>query len=303
MGTSTEYRYGSKAYSFKDPVGRVFECPICHGIVKEAGSVKCCKKTFCKVCLDEALKRSSACPLCRTANPVVYENDAIDDLVNDLTVLCFHHGIGCEWSGHLLHEPQHREEKCGYEEVACENRGFGCEVVSERRFMKQHSKQECNYRQVPCTYCNEFQRVWEMKGHLPACPEHPVECVNGCGEEGLLRKNIAGHLEVCPEAVVDCPFKEMGCREGQLKMKDIQSHTTNAVSDHLALVMKSLVETKQHCEQAMKKQADVHESETRGLNARIDQLQVEVNARIGQLQMEVNAQRGQTKGLRARMED
>ena len=125
MGTSTEYSYGNKTYSFKDPV--------CQGVVKEADSVKCCKKTFCKLCLDEALKRSSACPLCRTANPVVYENDAIDNLVNNLqlTVLCLHHGKGCEWRGHLLHEPQHREDKSGYEEEACENRGFGCEVVSD----------------------------------------------------------------------------------------------------------------------------------------------------------------------------
>ena len=282
-----EYSYGGKKYLFTDPVGRMCECPICQGVVKEAQSVKCCKKTFCKDCLDEAMKRFKRCPLCRTQNPVTYENDAIDDGVNDLKVLCLHHGKGCEWSGHLLHEPQHREEKCDYEEVECKNRGFGCEVVAERRLMKQHVEEECDFREVPCKYCNEFQRVWEMEGHLPACPEHPVECVNGCGEEGLLRRNIAGHLEVCPEAVVDCPFKEMGCRESQLKMKDIQSHTTNAMSDHLALVMKTLVETKQ----AMQKQADVHQSETRGLNSRIDQLQ-----------MEVKAQRDETEGLRARME-
>ena len=70
-----------------------------------------------------------------------------------------------------------------------------------------------------------------------------------------------------------------------MKRKDIGSHTTNAVSDHLTLVMKTLVETKQHCEQAMQKQADVHKTETENLKASIKQLQVEVAAH----QMETTA--------------
>ena len=290
-----EYSYGGKRYSFTDPVGRIFECPICQGVVKEAQSMRCCKKTFCKDCLDEALKRSSTCPLCRTEYPESYENGAIDDGVNDLKVLCLHHGKGCEWSGHLLHEPQHREEKCDYEEVECENKGSGCKVVCERRFMQQHVEEECDYREVSCEYCSEVQRVWEMGMHLEACPEHPVECVNGCEEEGLLCKNMIGHLAVCPEAVVDCPFKEMGCREDQLKRKDIQSHTTNAVSDHLALVMKTLVETKQHCEQAMQRQADTHKIETEGLKAQIQKLQVEAKAN----HKECNSE---TRGLKAHVQ-
>ena len=56
--------------------------------------------------------------------------------------------------------------------------------------------------------------MWEIIIHLTTCPEHPVACVNGCEEEGLLHKNFTSHLEICPEAVVDCPFKEMGCRKG-----------------------------------------------------------------------------------------
>ena len=274
MATLTEYSYGSEIYSFTNPVARIFECPICQGVVKKAQSVKCCKKTFCKQCLDEALKKSNRCPLCRTGNPVRYENDAIDDGVNDLMVLCLHHGRGCQWSGHLLHEPQHRDKKCDYEKVECEYRGLGCKVVAARRYMKQHVAEECDYREVPCKYCGELKRVREMGCHLETCPKHPVECVNGCGEEGLLRRNLAGHLEFCPEAAVDCPFKGMGCRKGRLKRKDIQSHTTNAVSDHLAVVMKSLVETKQ----AMQKQADVHNTETKALKASIKQLQVELAA-------------------------
>ena len=65
--------------------------------------------------------------------------------MNDLKVLCLHHGKGCQWSGHLLHEPQHREEKCDYEEVECENKGYGCETVGERQFMIQHLAEECVY--------------------------------------------------------------------------------------------------------------------------------------------------------------
>ena len=274
MAEFTECSYGGRNYVFTDPVGRMFECPICQGVVKKAHSVKCCKKTFCKGCLDEALKKFNKCPLCRTGNPTAYENDAIDDGVNDFKVLCFHHRKGCEWSGHLLHEPQHREEKCGYEKVKCEKWRIGCGVVDERRCMKKHMEEDCWYREVPCQYCGELQKVWKLECHLTTCPDHPVACVNGCQVEGLLLKNIDSHLEVCPEAVVDCPYIEMGCKEHQLKRKDVQSHTTSAVSHHLALVMKNLVETKQ----AMRELADAHKIETECLKARIDQLQVEADA-------------------------
>ena len=274
MAEFAEYSYGGRIYVFTDPVGRMFECPICQGVVKKAHSVKCCKKTFCKGCLDEALNKSNKCPLCRTGNPTAYENDAIDDGVNDFKVLCLHHGKGCEWSGHLLHESQHRQEKCGYAEVKCEKWRIGCAVVDERRCMKKHMEEECQYREVPCQYCGELQKVWKLECHLTTCPDHPVACVNGCQVEGLLLKNIDSHLEVCPEAVVDCPYIEMGCKEHQLKRKDVQSHTTSAVSHHLALVMKNLVETKQ----AMRELADAHKIETECLKARIDQLQVEADA-------------------------
>ena len=58
------------------------------------------------------------------------------------------------------------------------------------------------------------------------------------------------------------------------------------MSSHLALVMKSHAETKQ----AMQEQAVAHQSETRDLKARIDQLQVVADA-----------QRTETERLRARI--
>ena len=303
MAEFTEYSYGGRNYAFTDPVSRMFECPICQGVVKKAHSVKCCKKTFCKGCLDEALKKFNKCPLCRTGNPTAYENDAIDDGVNDFKVLCFHHRKGCEWSGHLLHEPQHRQEKCGYAEVKCENWRIGCGVVDERRHMKKHMEEKCELREVACKYCGQFQRVHMMPLHIPICPDHPVACINGCQVKGLLRKNADSHQEVCPEAVVDCPFAEMGCNEKYLMRRDVQSHTTSAVSHHLALVMKNLVETKQ----AMQKQTDAHKTETECLKAHVQQLQVEaaahrttiehLKADVQQLQVQADARSTQTDAL------
>ena len=306
MATFTEYSYGGRTYAFTDltgPVCRMFECPICQGVVKKAYSVKCCKKTFCKGCLDEALKKFDKCPLCRAERPLTYENDAIDDGVNDFKVLCIHHAKGCEWSGHLFHEPKHREDTCGYEEVKCEMWEMGCEVVDERRYMKKHAVEECEYRNVSCEYCGDNQRAWEIETHLLSCPDYPVTCFSGCQVEGLLRKNIDSHQQVCPEAVVDCPFAEMGCKEVQLKRKDVESHTTSAMSHHLALVMKDLVEAKQ----AMQKQTDAHKSETEFLKARIDQLQVEADAyrnqteflkaQIKQLRTEADVYRTETAAV------
>ena len=89
-----------------------------------------------------------------------------------------------------------------------------------------------------------------------------------------MRKNIDSHQQVCPEAEVDSPFAEMGCKEVQLKRKDVESHTTSAMSHHLTLVMKNLVEAKQ----VMQKQTDAHKSETEFLKARTDQLQLEADA-------------------------
>ena len=303
MAAFTEYSYGGRRYTFTDPMSRIFECPICQGVVKKAYSVKCCKKTFCKGCLDEALKKFNKCPLCRAERPLTYENDAIDDGVNDFKVLCIHHAKGCEWSGHLLHEPKHREDTCGYEEVKCEMWEMGCEVADERRYMKKHVVEECEYRNVSCEYCWDIQRVWEMETHLLSCPDYPVTCLSGCQVEGLLRKNVHSHQQVCPEAVVDCPFAEMGCKEVQLKRKDVESHTTSAMSHHLALVMKNLVEAKQ----AMQKQTDVHKSETECLKARTDQLQLDVDAyrtqteclkgEIQQLRTEADAYRTKTAAV------
>ena len=300
MAAFTEYSYGGRRYTFTDPMSRIFECPICQGVVKKAYSVKCCKKTFCKGCLDEALKKFNKCPLCRAEYPLTYENDAIDDGVNDFKVLCIHHAKGCEWSGHLLHEPKHREDTCGYEEVKCEMWEMGCEVVDERRNMKKHAVEECGYRKISCVYCWDMQRAWEIETHLLSCPDYPVTCFSGCQVEGLLRKNIDSHQQVCPEAVVDCPFAEMGCKEVQLKRKDVESHTTSAMSHHLALVMKNCVEAKQ----AMQKQTDAHKSETEFLKARIEQLQVKVDAYrtrtdsvIKKLQAEVSAATKSSKGV------
>ena len=303
MATFTEYSYGGRSYTFTDPVGRIFECPICQGVVKKAYSVKCCKKTFCKDCLDEALKKSNKCPLCRAECPLTYENDAIDDGVNDFKVLCIHHAKGCEWSGHLLHEPKHREDTCGYEEVKCDMWGIGCEVVDERRYMKEHVVEECEYREISCEYCGEIERAGTMEIHLLSCPDYPDVCLNGCQVEGLLRKNVDSHEQVCPEAVVDCPFAEMGCKEVQLKRKDVESHTTSTMAHHLALVMKNLVEAKQ----AMQKQTDAHKSETEFLKARTDQLQVEADAywnqteflkaEIQQLRTEADAHRTETAAV------
>ena len=87
--------------------------------------------------------------------------------------------------------------------------------------------------------------------------------LSGCEKEGMLHKNIENKptcMEVCPEAVVDCPLKEMGCSEDQLKRKDIQSPTTNCCVNHLALLMKIIVENNR-TKQAMQKQADACPSE------------------------------------------
>lgn len=303
MAAFTEYSYGGLIYTFTDPVGRMFECPICRGVVKNAYSVKCCKKTFCKGCLDDALKKSDKCPLCRVECPLTYENDAIDDGVNDFKVLCIHRAKGCEWSGHLLHEPKHRKDKCGYEEIKCEMWGMGCEVVDERRYMKEHVAEECKYREISCEYCGDMHRAWKMGVHRLSCPEYPVSCMNGCHEEGLLHKHIDSHQEVCPEAVVHCPFAEMGCEEVQLKRKDVESHTTSAMAHHLSLMMMNFVEAKQ----TMQRQTDAHKSETEFLKARTEQLQVEADAyrnqtqclkaRIDQLQVETDAYRTQTDAV------
>ena len=155
----------------------------------------CCKKTFCKGCLNEALKKSNNCPLCHAKSPLTYENDAVNDGVNDFKVLCIHHAKGCEWSGHLLYEPKYREDECAYKEICCEMWGMGCEVADEWRYIQKHVVEECKYRQVSCGHCGDI--------HLLSCPDNPVACFCGCQVEGLLRKNIDSQQQVCPEAVVD----------------------------------------------------------------------------------------------------
>eukprot|EP00986_Skeletonema_menzelii_P008902 scaffold3901_cov135-Skeletonema_menzelii.AAC.8 len=45
----------------------LFQCPICHDILKDAVSIRQCGHDFCKHCIQNWLKIQRSCPICRAS--------------------------------------------------------------------------------------------------------------------------------------------------------------------------------------------------------------------------------------------
>ncbi|KAG7375614.1 hypothetical protein PHYPSEUDO_000465 [Phytophthora pseudosyringae] len=48
------------------PSSDAWSCPICLGSFERPVLVSCCGQSFCRSCLDDALRQADACPMCRS---------------------------------------------------------------------------------------------------------------------------------------------------------------------------------------------------------------------------------------------
>ena len=59
-------------------------CPICLELLTTPVMLPCCQQTFCRPCLKQALRRSSACPLCRASTRIedALPNRTVEGLIS-----------------------------------------------------------------------------------------------------------------------------------------------------------------------------------------------------------------------------
>ena len=98
----------------------------------------------------------------------------------------------------------------------------------------------CYLRKVQCEYCGKTG-VYELivDEHYDLCPNVPIACPNGCGDNTLPRKELSAHVSVCPLQEVQCQFKQFGCGV-VVTRKDLQTHLVSSQNDHLLLTLSTI---------------------------------------------------------------
>ena len=164
----------------------------------------------------------------------------------------------------------HREQ-CPLEIVECQHAGpnhvnqlQSCEIKMKRKSLSGHQMYECLYRKYSCEFCgleSTFTFITGLaalplhsestteypnpdQGHYAKCAKYQLSCPNSCETQKIERSRMADHLTVCPLQPVDCPFTEAGCQE-KIFRKDLKCHVKENQIVHLALVTRSLLETRQ----------------------------------------------------------
>ena len=231
-----EIEFGDNLYHFVDQVPSYLTCIICFGLLEKAVATNCCGKMMCQShWYMEKKNRQRSCPNCRVWRYTASSNVVIDRIIKDLKVHCLHHEDGCEWTGDLSAEPDHRriESGCPFKPVWCPN---SCGESIRRKDMKNHLLEECSLRPSYCYFCPFSGTKAEVNSHSEMCTEHPIACPNRCSEDIFPRRNLDAHLQVCPDKTFPCAFAKSGCK-AVLKKKEVDEHMTSATSQHLVLLL------------------------------------------------------------------
>ncbi|TGZ81908.1 hypothetical protein EX30DRAFT_305645 [Ascodesmis nigricans] len=202
-------------------------CPICQSPLVDPFTTSC-RHTFCLACITDALKVSKSCPVDRspldTADikmaPVVLAN-----LVNDLTVLCPNHALGCSATLSRGNVEGHLKEDCQYVTVDCP--GCGEKIMRKDR---QGDSEDCVHVEEACRYCSEKHRKLDMKSHEAVCSAFTSSCRH-CGIECPLSKILA-HEATCDEAIVNCDSASVGC-PWHGPRKESTTHSVSCPLTHL----------------------------------------------------------------------
>ena len=175
--------------------------------------------------------------------------------VKEFQVYCPNTNEGCDWVGEVGNVETHLSpgvsdnsaRLCQFEKVACSNEG--CEEEIFRRDLATHQREHCHYRLAECKFCESYQSTYNdlTSNHYSSCPAYPVDCPNGCGEQGLPRSKLPEHLENCPSQVVDCDFKAVGCIIRRSKVS-MSGHVDLNTNFHMRLLCKAVSENREKLE-------------------------------------------------------
>ena len=210
-------------------------CPVCFKLLREPQLVTCCKKSFCRTCIEKPTgEYEDRCPRCRAADFTVVADVRLEEALQNVRVCCrYLRGQDvdevCEWVGLLSEFDHHLRHNCKFVEIPCLN----CNVQFQRRHIYSHSA-ACPKRQSTCEFCG-FEATYDVVvRHMEdECRRVIVRCPRNCEEGQIERQDLEEHEKTCPCAEVDCEYA--GCEFRPLR-KDLQTHLKENVVEHVALV-------------------------------------------------------------------
>ena len=233
---------GGYDYEFVDTPSDITECKICHLTSRDPYLSVCCGHVYCKSCLDNAKKMtatSSACPMCRNEEFIVYPNKQLDRIVRSLKIFCSNKIKDCRWQGEVKDITEHLKD-CQFEETECSE----CKERMQRQYLIIHAENQCAYRMVSCQYCHVKTTFRDIEEHSQVCPKLPMCCPNRCDVGSVPQENMEAHIKVCPLEVVQCEYHNVGCTYTMAR-KDQKEHNKVNVEKHLTLTTCELGKAKE----------------------------------------------------------
>ena len=222
---------------FESDVPHDLICSICLLPASDPQQTRCaCAMLYCLECMKKYNELSKNCPTCR--KPLdVFPDGLSARRIKGLKVKCSNSNNGCPWANELGDLRAHLGT-CECATVPCQN---GC---GETMLRKTASLHDCPLQRFSCPHCKEVGILREMtgSGHLDRCPDLIVTCPNGCGTEGLARKDLGLHRTLCPKEAIGCPYAVVGC-PSTFHREDLESHKADSLQHHLDLAMLYIMST------------------------------------------------------------
>ena len=217
------------------------ECPVClHVILSDPYLVSCCGHHFCGYCIQQARRRSNACPLCKSEGYDLMLDKGLQRSIRTLKVKCVMHNDGCLWQGELCTLLEHintttRQGECQYAVVDCKNQ---CGLKDHRHKLDFHETNTCVKRVVSCEYCSH-KSTYDIISttHTDTCPMYPIPCPKQCSEMLILpRKEMKKHMDKdCPLAEIECKYSWAGCKWNGMRW-ECQEHQIQEAEFHLDML-------------------------------------------------------------------
>eukprot|EP01112_Ceratiomyxa_fruticulosa_P014623 TRINITY_DN4205_c0_g1_i1.p1 TRINITY_DN4205_c0_g1~~TRINITY_DN4205_c0_g1_i1.p1 ORF type:complete len:409 (+),score=58.48 TRINITY_DN4205_c0_g1_i1:129-1355(+) len=235
----------------QNEIDQDFLCSICLNVIVDPQDTPC-GHTYCKKCIQEALKKSGSkeqrsCAECRTpltTKDLKPSSVKFRSFLNKLQVFCDTRmpqeasssetpSEVCPWQGEWSNLQHHIDNDCEFVKVICKYKECGKAV--QKRSIVEHET-NCNFRTTTCEYCAATINFHNMSKHVSKCPQFPVKCV--CGED-VPRASQADHVKnKCTDVKVNCMYYGHGCTE-PLSKKEVDIHMEKEMSKHLHMITKS----------------------------------------------------------------
>lgn len=204
-----------RSLTYIDTVDQNLNCPICRSPLVDPVDTDC-DHTFCRECINEALKHSELCPIDRFPlprhAPLTRAHKIVTNQLDALLVKC----VCCETPVPRAMLQNHLERYC--EEALVKCAGKTCNEVVRR---KLYSK-GCLHYDTVCPDCSNIMQEIDLAHHREFdCKERHKPCDHCKGD--ILRCKEDIHIEKCQHVFAACKWAEYGC-EFESKRKDLRYH-------------------------------------------------------------------------------